>query len=154
MRNLLTAIALILCASDVFAADITGFARVVDGNTLDIDGVVVRLYGIQAPHPAQTCRTRKGQAQRCGRIAMLALAEIVRGPKLRCEDKGLDPQGRHQALCFVGWLNLNEEMVASGQAVADPDTGADFQHIQAFAKARREGLWQTEFTNPWEWQGE
>lgn len=151
---LFTTIGLCLCSAWVQAADITGTARVVDGSTLDVGGVVVRLYGIQAPHPEQTCRTRKGQTQHCGRIATLALIQIVRGPKLRCEDKGRDSQGRRQGLCFVGWLNINEEMVASGHALADPATGADFQRAETFAKARREGIWQTTFTLPWEWQGE
>ena len=143
-----------LSAVSAQAADITGPVRVVDGNTLDVGGQVVRLYGIQAPHLEQTCRTRKGQEQQCGRISSMGLTEMVRGPEARCEDKGLDTEGRRHALCFIGWLNLSEEMVASGYALADPVTGADFQRAETFAQARKEGLWRTEFTKPWEWQGQ
>jgi len=135
-------------------ADIVGSARALNGDTLELDGQVVRLYGIQAPHPKQTCRTHKGQVQQCGQIATLGLAALVRGPKIRCEAKGTNAQGEALAACFVGWMNVAEEMVASGYAVADPLTGADFQRAEAFAKARKEGLWRTEFTNPWEWVGE
>jgi endonuclease YncB( thermonuclease family) len=129
-------------------------AQALSGDTLDFGGVQVRLYGIQAPHLDQTCRTRKDKMQQCGRMATLALAEMVRGQKVRCEAKGQDAQGRLQALCFVGWMNLSEEMAASGYAMADPDTGADFVRAETFAKARREALWQSEFTPPWEWRGE
>lgn len=137
------------------AFDLVGPAHALSGDTLDFgSGTVVRLYGIQAPHLDQTCRTRKGKMQQCGRMATLALAEMVRGQKLQCETKGLDAQGHLQALCGVGWMNVSQEMVASGYAMADPDTGADFVHAETFAKARREALWQSEFTPPWEWRKE
>lgn len=144
-----------LCGVPAVAGDeLVGPARAVNGDTLDMGGTVVRLYGIQAPHIDQTCRTRKGKMQQCGRMATLALAEMVRGQKVRCEARGQDAQGRPQALCFVGWMNVSQEMVSSGYAMADPDTGADFVRAETFAKARREALWQSEFTPPWEWQGE
>ena len=36
-------------------ADITGPARVIDGDTIDIAGERIRLHGIDAPESAQTC---------------------------------------------------------------------------------------------------
>ena len=36
-------------------ADITGPARVIAGDTIDIDGERIRLHGIHAPEAAQTC---------------------------------------------------------------------------------------------------
>lgn len=162
MKHLLAAVVFCLCSAPALAGDATGDAtgeiagpaRVLSGDTLEVGGAVVQLYGIQAPHPEQTCRTRKGQAQQCGRLSAMALTEMVRGPDVRCAIKDRDQQGRALALCFVGWLNVSEEMVASGYAMADPDSGADFDRAQTFAQARREGLWQTEFTPPWEWPGE
>lgn len=152
MKQLLAAFIFLLVSSTAYGGDITGPAKVLDGNTLDVGGTVVRLYGIQTPHPKQLCRTHKNKDQQCGRIAVLTLIDMVRGPDVRCEDRGADAQGRLQGVCFVGWMNLNEEMVAGGQALADPVTGAEFQRAETFAKARKEGLWRTEFTVPWEWQ--
>lgn len=153
MKQLLAAFIVLLLSSAAFAGDIVGPATVVDGNTLNVGGTVVRLYGIQTPHPEQLCLTHKNKQQQCGRIAVLTLIDLVRGPDARCEDRGLDAQGRLQGVCFIGWMNVNEEMVAGGQALADPDTGGEFQRAETFAKARREGLWRTEFTVPWEWRG-
>ena len=136
------------------AADIVGKARVVNGHTLDVAGVIVGLYGIQAPHPDQACQTRHGKAQSCGRLSMQSLFLMVRGPAVRCEPQRVTQDGRTEALCFTSWLNINEEMVLTGQALADPETGADFVRAQNFAKAREEGVWQTTFTVPWEWREE
>jgi endonuclease YncB( thermonuclease family) len=36
-------------------ADITGPATVIDGDTIDIEGRRIRLYGIDAPESRQTC---------------------------------------------------------------------------------------------------
>ena len=49
-----------------------GPARVIDGDTIDVAGVRVRLHGIDAPERAQTCRA-DGRAWPCGRQAARAL---------------------------------------------------------------------------------
>lgn len=51
-------------------------AAVVDGDTLVLDGLRVRLWGIDAPERNQTCR-RDGQAYRCGEAATQALREWI-----------------------------------------------------------------------------
>ena len=43
------AAALVLFAFPVLANDITGKARVIDGDTIDIDGKRIRFHGIDAP---------------------------------------------------------------------------------------------------------
>jgi len=47
----------------VAMADITGPARVIDGDTIAIGGERIRLHGIDAPEMKQTCRTSKGKEQ-------------------------------------------------------------------------------------------
>jgi len=143
----------VLLASPVQAAEWTGKVRVVDGNTLVVGETQVRLFGSQAPHLDQTCRTRKGQVQHCGQLARQTLAILLRGIEVRCVSKGLDEQGRALAQCFAAWMDVGEEMIASGWALADPKTGAAYKRAEIFAKARYEGLWRTTFTRPWMWQG-
>ena len=150
MKILLIA-AVTLFAFPVQAAAWLGAAHVVDGGTLVVQDTELRLFAVHAPQLEQTCRTRKGQTQKCGQLARQALAATVRGVDVRCEDKGLDAQGRRVAVCFAGWMDLAEEMTASGWALADPIIGGAYKRSETFAKARREGLWRSEFTAPWEW---
>jgi endonuclease YncB( thermonuclease family) len=58
-----TLLSLLLVSSPVAAAQevFEGPARIVDGDTLYIGKDKVRLYGVDAPEKAQTCRNSKGQ---------------------------------------------------------------------------------------------
>ncbi len=56
MRALAIAAALLLLTSPALAQGITGPARVVDGDTIDVAGQRIRLYGIDAPEKNQTCQ--------------------------------------------------------------------------------------------------
>ena len=65
MIKLLTLV-LLLLASPAFADSITGIPRIVDGDSLVIDGVKIRLHGIDAPERNQTCGTDPNRWD-CGR---------------------------------------------------------------------------------------
>ena len=54
-------------AASAAAAEMTGPVRVIDGDTLDLAGTRVRLWGIDAPETRQTCEGRDGQTYECGR---------------------------------------------------------------------------------------
>ena len=63
-----------LAAQPAFAVTLSGTARAVDGDTLDLSGERVRLIGIDAPELDQSCQ-RDGQGWACGdwaRITRLA----------------------------------------------------------------------------------
>ncbi|MCX7342193.1 MAG: thermonuclease family protein, partial [Hyphomicrobiales bacterium] len=48
------------------ALEVTGIARVVDGDTLNLEGLGVRLHGIDAPETAQRCTDAQGRDYACG----------------------------------------------------------------------------------------
>ena len=77
MRALALAAALLLLAAPVLALpagaqDITGQARVIDGDTLDLAGQRICLHGVDAPQKAQTCQI-EGLPWACGAVRSLQL---------------------------------------------------------------------------------
>ncbi len=67
------AIALVLALIATPAlADMAGIAKVIDGDTLEIQGQRIRLHGIDAPESQQLCRL-DGKPWQCGKDAANAL---------------------------------------------------------------------------------
>src|SRR5207237_1182174 len=54
-------------------APVTGRARVVDGDSLEVAGYRIRLFGIDAPEWRQECTDASGASYACGRAAARAL---------------------------------------------------------------------------------
>jgi endonuclease YncB( thermonuclease family) len=97
-------------------ADIPGNAIVVDGDTLEIRGTRIRLYGSDAPESGQRCRWN-GKDYRCGWQAA-AVDDLIARRSVRCEERDVDRYGRTVAKGFVGSVSLNDELVKRGWAVA------------------------------------
>ena len=133
-------------------ADITGKPRIVDGDTIHIGDTKIRLHGIDAPEMKQTCRTSEGKEQMCGVLAKQALERLVKGQDVTCKGDTRDRYKRLIAVCYVGSLNINEQMVTDGWAMAYRKYSKDYMRAETFAKSRREGLWRGTFVPPWEWR--
>lgn len=126
---------------DVFA----GPARVVDGDTLKLDGQRIRLQGMDAPELGQSCQ-RDGKAWPCGTTARFALAEMVQRGEVFCTASGQDAYGRALARCTVDGVDVAEELVRQGLAVAYGRHG--YEAAEAQARAARRGMWAGTFEKP------
>lgn len=148
-RSALAAITLSLALPPIpsVAQDVSGPARVSDGDTLNLTGVLVRLYGIDAPELKQTCMRGDGRWA-CGREAADKLAALIDGQTVRCEQRDIDGYGRTVAMCRVGRTDLSAAIVDAGLAVALPKFTAAYVPNEARARERRLGLWSGEFQMP------
>lgn len=122
-------------------ADLRGAARVVDGDTLEVGGETVRLYGIDAPERAQTCAGPEGDWP-CGRWASRRLQALVGGGVI-CDDRGTDRYGRVLSVChrLADGVDINADMVAGGAAVAFRRYALDYVGAEAVAQRAGAGLW-------------
>ncbi|MDQ0503861.1 thermonuclease family protein [Xanthobacter agilis] len=122
---------------------VAGPATVIDGDTLRLDGQRIRLTGMDAPELAQTCM-RDGQSWPCGATARFALVELVQRGDVFCAGSGADAYGRMLARCTVDGVDIAEELVRQGLALADGRYGT----AEAEARAARRGLWAGRFERP------
>lgn len=141
---------------------IVGRASVIDGDTIEIHGQRIRLWGIDAPESRQTC-TRAGQAYRCGQEAATALSDLVSQNTVACVPRGRpDRYRRIVAICTITtWpvrdvrltTDLAESQVVSGRALDYPrySSGA-YARAERAAQSGRRGMWAGEFQPPWEWR--
>lgn len=113
-------------------ADITGPPRVIDGDTLDIGGNWMRLYGIDAPESRQTC-IADGVTWSCGQHATAALIAFIGGVPVRCEEQGTDRYGRTIATCYVQGENIEAWLVVNGWALAYRQYSLDYVGEEAVA---------------------
>ena len=150
--RLSAALVALLSVSAVSAqADVVGNARVIDGDTIVIDGEHVRLRGIDAPEKDQTC-TAFGQQWPCGRTAAEWLKDYLRGRQVDCVGHARDRYGRLLAVCYTGGESINDRLVRERWALDYRKYSTDYLEAEAEAKRRGAGVWRGEFVPPWQWR--
>ena len=128
-------------------ATLSGQAAAVDGDTLDIRGTRVRLFGIDAPEHDQTCR-RAGKVYPCGQEAVMALRGLLGRQSVSCQKRDTDRYGRTVAVCRVGSTDVNGWMVGQGHALAYREYGTDYVAQENAARAARRGMHAGTYVNP------
>ncbi len=151
MRALALAAALLLASVPAWAQDITGPARVIDGDTLNVAGQRIRLHGIDAPEKNQVCQI-EGVPWACGVAAWGELVQLVAGKDVTCEARDVDRYGRVVAVCAVDSEDINAAMVAQGWALAYRQFSDDYVAQESEASEGHLGMWRGEFVAPWDWR--
>ena len=123
--------------------------RVIDADTVDIDGTRYRLFGIDAPETRQTCRAW-GRTWDCGAAATEAL--MSRAANMGCIGSETDRYGRVIGVCSSGGEDLNAWLVTSGWALAYRQYAEDYAGEEEQARSNRRGIHRGEFIEPWSWR--
>lgn len=145
------ALAAVLCAPGLHAQIVTGPAQAIDGDTLDLTGMRIRLFGIDALEARQSCE-RGGVSWACGQEARAVLAQLIEGRSVECDVRGTDKYGRSVARCHAGNVDLAEIMVLSGFALALPQFSDAYAASEARAKKFGLGIWNSDFLPPEQWR--
>ena len=134
---------------------ISSSVKVIDGNTIILDKLKIRLQGIDAPEMNQNCVLKKNETieQVCiGYKARNKLIKLINGKKVSCTNEGMDNHKTILSYCYVNGINLNKEMVRKGYAYSYKDYDTFFILDQLLAEYLKRGLWQERFDPPWEYR--
>ena len=97
MRLLLLVLVLIV-AGQVSAEDVTGPVHVFDGDTVEIGGRRIHLFGIDAPELEQTCEW-PAKTYPCGEVARTGLMDLLAGANVVCKTRDEAPEGGWTGTC-------------------------------------------------------
>ena len=134
-------------------------------------GNIIRLFGIDSPELSQTCTlttevkdketeeiTIKEDIINCGLDAKLKLSNLVKNIEVKCYIKGKDAYDRFVGECgFQRYnrrskrtdkININKEMILSGNAVAFTQISEKYVEDENRAKAENRGIWTMTFDMP------
>jgi len=124
---------------------------VIDGDSLELDGVRIRLHAIDAPEGKQSC-SRNTVPWLCGAESASKLRTLVAGRAITCTKTDTDSYGRTVAICTNGESDIGAEMVSAGLALAYRRYGDDYVDEEDAARVAKRGLWAGEFTPPWDYR--
>ncbi|MEN3975046.1 thermonuclease family protein [Emcibacter sp. SYSU 3D8] len=148
-RGRLAVLGLVLCIGTAHA-DQTGTADVIDGETLEMQGQVVKLFGIDALEPEQIC-LNGNRPWPCGEESARSLSSLIGGQPVRCQTIR-NVGGYILATCDLNGEDLGAWMVASGWAFADRSVNNDYAPYEDTAQSARQGVWTGDYIAPWDWR--
>ena len=160
---IISTIFFILTYNDVRSENInkiSGFAKVVDGDTIKINSIKIRLYGIDAPEKKQKCKKTYltisfmsfTKDYMCGEVSTQKLIKKINKQKLNCNILDVDRYKRLIGECFKRNINLNSWMVSNGYAVAYRKYSKKYVSDEINAKNNKLGIWQGKFEMPWDYR--
>ena len=128
-----------------------GNLKVVDGDTIVLNGEKIRFSGIDTPELKQTC-LKDDQKVDCGMTAKILLVKKIGNNTPECIREGKDAYKRTLAECFVNGESLSVFLVRSGYAFAYRKYSDKFIKDEEFAKENKLGMWAMTFQYPWDFR--
>jgi len=148
MKKLLVIVVVgLLLSGHVYADNL----KIVDGDTINLNGEKIRFTGIDTPELKQTC-IKDGVKDACGITAKQILINKIGSNKVECISEGKDRYKRTLAECFVNNESLSSYLVRSGYAFAYRKYSKKFILDEDYAKTNKLGMWAMTFQYPWDFR--
>ena len=125
--------------------------KIVDGDTIHLNGEKIRFTGIDTPELKQTC-LKDGIEDPCGVTAKQILIDKIGNDNVECISEGKDRYQRTLAECFVNNESLSSYLVRSGYAFAYRRYSKKFVADEDFARINKIGMWSMDFDYPWDFR--
>ena len=148
---IICAIINLFCSVQSWALDM----RIIDADTIELDGAKFRLNGIDAPEMGQKCEDINSKMYSCGvyaRDALQALVKVMSEEIVQCQHTGKDIYGRFIGEGSIGQININMWLVENGWALAYRQYSKKYVENENIAKSNRVGMWSGKFVEPWNWR--
>jgi len=127
--------------------------KIVDGDTIVLNGEKIRFSDIGTPELKQTCMNGN-QKVFCGMFAKMLLVKKIGNEIPQCIREGKDTYQRTLAKCFINGESLSVFLVRSGYAFAYRKYSDKFIKEEEFAKKNKLGMWSMKFQYPWDFRKE
>lgn len=134
------------------AQPLDGIAVVVEGDRLNVNGLPVRLYGIDAPEIGQTCLSRRGEPYDCGVVAREVLDRLIGTSPVQCSIYSILASDEQVGSCAVNGRDLAAIMVLSGWAFPQRSLSSRYEVLEGRAQSARAGFWAGRAERPWIWR--
>jgi len=108
-------------------------AVITDGDSLDLDGKHVEIWGIIAPSKTETCTTQAGKSWPCGERAFEQLSTAAADETFACEAKEAG-----FVICRAGGLDVGMLLVKEGLA----RSRQDYKDVESRAREAKIGIWE------------
>lgn len=116
---------------------ITGRARVVDGDTFWLGQTKIRVFGIDAPEAATPM----------GPVATKWLRDRIEGQEVACIEKDVDRYGRIVATCTHNGEDIAAQITQAGLAEAYRRYSLDYADEEQSARRAEIGIWAASSTS-------
>jgi endonuclease YncB( thermonuclease family) len=125
--------------------------RIIDGDTIHLNGDKIRFSGIDTPEINQMCKKDEIDIP-CGEIAKELLIKKIGNTVPICILEDKDQYGRILGECYIGEESLSSYLVREGFAFAYTRYSKKFVEDEQFAIQNKSGMWSMDFIFPWDFR--
>ena len=146
MKKLYLYVFLVLIFCNISFAD---NLKIVDGDTIVLNGEKIRFSGIDTPELKQTCMNGDKKVF-CGKLAKMFLIKKIGNQTPECIREGKDVYKRTLAECFINGESLSSFMVKNGYACDYIYySKGKYAKEQKYAQDNKLGVWKMQYNTSW-----